>query len=197
MNHIYIISGPNGAGKTTASFTILPEILNCKEFINADQIARGLSPFNPDKVSIQAGKIMISRINELMQNQINFALETTLAGRSHVSLIKRAKNKDYIISLYYFWLSSVDIAKERVERRVANGGHNIPVETIERRYNRSIINLMTLYLPISDNWVILNGQNAHPELIAYKEITQKEQIINKHAWESILKQSKQYKYAHS
>ncbi|TSJ80901.1 MAG: zeta toxin family protein [Candidatus Cardinium sp.] len=191
INHLYIISGPNGAGKTTASFTILPDILDCKEFVNANQIAFGLSPFDPDKVSMQAGKLMIARINELMEKEVNFALETTLASRSYVSFIKRAKNKDYVISLYYFWLSSVDIAKERVQKRIANGGYNIPVETIERRYNRSIVNLVTLYLPICDNWIILNSQNSNSEVIAYKKMAKKEQILNKDAWESILKQSKQ------
>lgn len=191
MNHLYIISGPNGAGKTTASFTILPDILDCKAFVNADQIAFGLSPFDPDKVAIQAGKLMISRINELMEQEVNFALETTLASRSYVSFIKKAKNKDYVISLYYFWLSSVDIAKERVQKRVANGGHHIPVETIERRYNRGIVNLVNLYLPICDSWVILDGQNFNSGLIAYKKMAKKDQILNKDAWESILKQAKQ------
>ncbi|AXI24212.1 Zeta toxin [Cardinium endosymbiont of Sogatella furcifera] len=166
-------------------------MLHCKEFVNADQIAWGLSPFNPDKVAIQAGRIMIARINELIQKGVNFALETTLASRRYVSLIKIAKNKNYLISLYYFWLSSVDIAKQRVQKRVENGGHNIPVDIIERRYKRSIVNLTTLYLPICDNWIILNSEHAHPELIAYKEISGQEQIINKHTWESILKKSKQ------
>src|SRR5690554_1737734 len=110
---LYIIPGCNGAGKTTASFTILPEILDCQEFINADEIAKGLSPFQPEKVAIEAGRIMLARINELLENNLSFAFETTLSTRSYKNKITEAKNKGYDVILLFFWLQNVELAKER------------------------------------------------------------------------------------
>lgn len=122
---LYIIGGCNGAGKTTASFNILPELLNCKEFVNADEIARGLSPFQPEKVSIEAGKLMLTRIDELIRSKQDFSFETTLSTRSFVKTIQFAKANGYFVTLIFFWLDSIDLAKDRVQRRVAEGGHNI------------------------------------------------------------------------
>ena len=113
--NLYIIAGCNGAGKTTASFTILPEILNCKEFVNADEIAKGLSPFQPEKVSFEAGRIMIKRINELIEINENFAFETTLSTKSYKSKVTNAQNKNYTVTLLFFWLQNMDLAIERVK----------------------------------------------------------------------------------
>jgi len=132
--NLYVIAGCNGAGKTTASFTILPEILNCKEFVNADEIAKGLSPFQPKKVSFEAGRIMLNRINELLETNQNFAFETTLATKSYKSKIIKAKKENYNVTLLFFWLETVDLAIERVKTRVIEGGHNIETEVIKRRY---------------------------------------------------------------
>ncbi|MDE5702552.1 MAG: zeta toxin family protein, partial [Bacteroides sp.] len=107
---LYIISGCNGAGKTTASYTVLPDVLQCKEFVNADEIARGLSPFNPEGMAIEAGRLMLQRIDGLLKNQENFSIETTLATRSYTRLIHRAQEQGYKVSLIYFWLSSPDLA---------------------------------------------------------------------------------------
>jgi predicted ABC-type ATPase len=131
MPNLYIISGCNGAGKTTASYTVLPEILNCKEFVNADNIAAGLSPFNPESVAFESGRLMIQRINELVAHKVDFAFETTLSTRSYVSFVKKAKEIGHEITLLYFWLSSSEMAIERVAKRVSKGGHNIPTEIIE------------------------------------------------------------------
>ena len=120
-HRLYIISGCNGAGKTTASYTVLPEILECKEFVNADEIAKGLSPFNPEGVAIDAGKLMIKRIRELLDNREDFAFETTLAPRNYVKLIKEAQSKGYVVTLLYFWLESPELAVQRVAQRVRNG----------------------------------------------------------------------------
>ena len=136
--NLYIIAGCNGAGKTTASFTILPEILDCKEFVNADEIARGLSPFQPEKVAFEAGRIMLNRIDDLLNRNESFAFETTLATRSYQLKIEEAKKKGYITTLLFFWLQNVELAKERVKTRVTEGGHNIEPEVIERRYRRGI-----------------------------------------------------------
>ena len=165
MPNLYIIAGCNGAGKTTASFTVLPEILDCKEFVNADEIAKGLSPFQPEKAALEAGRIMLKRIRELMADQVDFAFETTLSTRSYVSLVKQAQAIGYRVSLLFFWLDSISTAKERVKHRVLQGGHNIPEEVIERRYVRGIQNLTRLYIPIVDYWIIFdNTQN--PMLVA-------------------------------
>ncbi|MCE7039445.1 zeta toxin family protein [Dyadobacter sp. CY312] len=166
--NLYIISGCNGAGKTTASFTILPEIIKCKEFVNADEIAKGLSPFQPEKVSFEAGRIMLNRINELLKSNESFAFETTLSTRSYKSKIEEAKDKGYTTTLLFFWLQNVALAKERVRIRVLEGGHNIESEVIERRYLRGIQNLFELYLPIVDGALIFDNSHGRHELLAEK-----------------------------
>lgn len=190
MPNLYIIAGCNGAGKTTASFTILPEILNCKEFVNADGIAAGLSPFNPESVAFEAGRIMLQRIDELMNAKVNFAFETTLATRSYVSLVKQAQNMGYKITLLFFWLHSPDLAKQRVAERVSEGGHNIPSEVIERRYYRGIFNLINLYMPICDTWVVVNNRDIIPELVAQGSQNGENIILNNYIWDTILNQSR-------
>jgi len=166
--NLYIISGCNGAGKTTASFTILPEILDCKEFVNADEIAKGLSPFQPEKVAFESGRIMLHRINELFQQEENFAFETTLATRSYKNKIIEAKNKNYNTILLFFWLENSELAKERVKTRVKEGGHNIPEDVIERRYIKGIKNLFEIYIPIVDQVLIFDNSKGKHKLIAEK-----------------------------
>ena len=166
---LYIIAGCNGAGKTTASFTILPEILGCKEFINADEIAKGLSPFQPESVAVQAGRIMLARMDELLQKGETFAFETTLATKSYKQKIEWAQANGYEVTLLFFWLDSPNIAKKRVAQRVAEGGHNIPLETIERRYYNGIANLFTIYIDMVDICYIFDNSEGRKELIAQKE----------------------------
>ena len=166
---LYIIAGCNGAGKTTASFTILPEVLGCKEFINADEIAKGLSPFQPESVAVQAGRIMLARMDELLQKGETFAFETTLATKSYKQKIEWAQANGYEVTLLFFWLDSPNIAKKRVAQRVAEGGHNIPLETIERRYYNGIANLFTIYIDMVDICYIFDNSEGRKELIAQKE----------------------------
>lgn len=173
--NLYIIAGCNGAGKTTASFTILPEILNCKEFVNADEIAKGLSPFQPEKVSFEAGRIMINRINELLETNENFAFETTLSTKSYKNKIIEAKEKGYRVTLLFFWLQTIELAKERVKIRVSEGGHNIDPEVIERRFVRGIKNLFDIYLPIIDGAYIFDNSFGKHTLLAEK---QKDNFLN-------------------
>lgn len=184
MPNLYIIAGCNGAGKTTASFTVLPEILNCKEFVNADEIARGLSPFQAETAYFQAGRIMLNRIDELLESGVDFAFETTLSTRSYVSLIKKSKLKGYKVSLLFFWLDSISTAKERVRYRVAHGGHNIPEDVIERRYMRGIENLMRLYIPVVDYWIIIDNTQEPVTVVegaGLFDIT----VFNSDIWRSI------------
>ena len=167
---LYIISGCNGAGKTTASFNILPDLLKCKEFVNADEIARGISPFQPEKVSIEAGRLMLKRIDELMNSGQDFSFETTLSSKSFIQTIIDAKARGYYVTLIFFWLESVELAKDRVLKRVSEGGHNIVENVIERRYKNGIINLFNLYETKVDYLLIYDNSNTNAQLVAEKEL---------------------------
>lgn len=168
--NLYIISGCNGAGKTTASYSVLPKLLDCKQFVNADEIAKGLSPFCPESVAIQAGKLMLLRIEELLASDETFSIETTLATRSYSELVKRAQEKGYKVTLLYFWLNSPELAVERVARRVSEGGHNIPKDVIYRRYEKGLKNLFNIFIPIVDSWMIVDNGVEPRELIAEGDI---------------------------
>ena len=190
MPNLYIVAGCNGAGKTTASFTILPEMLSCREFVNADSIAAGLSPFNPESVAIEAARLMLSRIQELLESRGDFAFETTLATRSYVSLVKEAQATGYKVTLLFMWLDSPATAVRRVAGRVAKGGHSIPVEVIERRYFRGIINLVNLYIPICNRWMIVDNETVTPRPIAEGGLDIDNIILNEYIWGVINEQAK-------
>ena len=155
--NLYIISGCNGAGKTTASYTVLPEVLHCKEFVNADEIARGLSPFNPESVAIEAGRLMLQRIEDLLVKDESFSIETTLATKSYINLVRRAQVKGYTVRLLFFWLNSPELALQRIAERVAKGGHNIPEPIVRRRYVAGICNLFRLFMSEVDSWEIYDN----------------------------------------
>lgn len=160
---LYIIAGCNGAGKTTASMTVLPEVLHCREFVNADEIAKGLSPFRPEEVAVQAGRLMLERIDRLLTRGETFAIETTLATRSYAGLVRRAKAAGYTVLLLFFWLPSPEMAEMRVAQRVAEGGHDIPREVIRRRYWLGLRNLLEIYAPEVDVWSMYdNGGPMRP-----------------------------------
>jgi predicted ABC-type ATPase len=167
MPNLYIIAGCNGAGKTTASFTVLPEMLKCDIFINADEIARGLSPLNPELSSIEAGRLMLKKVNDYIPQQKDFAFETTLSSRTFRNTILKSKMLGYKTTLIFFWLNSVELAFERVENRIIEGGHHVPKHIIARRYYTGIKNLFDIYIPIIDYWMIFdNSQKMSSELIA-------------------------------
>ena len=170
--NLYIIAGPNGAGKTTASFSLLPDVLHCLNFVNADEIARGLSPFAPESVAIQAGKIMLQRIDELLLQKVDFAIETTLATRSYVQLVHRAQQLGYKVHLIFFALENEEQAIQRVAQRVSNGGHNISETDIRRRFKRGIANLLHLYMPICGSVLVYNNEMTPAKLVARKRTKQ-------------------------
>lgn len=182
MPNLYIIAGCNGAGKTTASFTILPDILGCKEFVNADNIAYGISPFNVEGVAIEAGKIMLRRIEELLSEGADFAIETTLATRSYVSLVKRAQESGYKVTLLFIWLNSAVLALQRVSERVKNGGHNIPPHVVERRYIKGVKNLFKLFMPVCDAWILADNSWGKLNFIASGEKNLENIIENNDIW---------------
>lgn len=166
MPRLYIISGCNGAGKTTASYSLLPEMLNCKEFVNSDEFAKGLSPFDPSKASIQASRYMLKKFRYLLERGKDFAIETTLATRTLLKMAKKAQAAGYTVTLLYFWLNSPDLAVERVRARVATGGHDIPEETIRRRYNTGIYYFFNLYAPICERWILADNSQIPFRVIA-------------------------------
>ena len=185
--NLYIIAGCNGAGKTTASFTILPEILVCREFVNADEIASGLSPFQPEAAAIEAGRIMLRRIDDLLKKNSDFAFETTLATKIHRNTVLKAQAKGYHVTLLFFWLQTVELAKKRVQKRVSEGGHDIEPTVIERRYFAGIRNLMDIYLPIVDDVLIFDNSEGKHELIAEKTNNPDVIVINYMKYNSLLK----------
>lgn len=176
--NLYIISGCNGAGKTTASYSVLPKILQCREFVNADEIARGLSPFNPAGVAIEAGRLMLSRIQDLLYQNVSFSIETTLATRSYFNLVEQAHQQGYLVTLLYFWLSSPELAVQRVAERVSKGGHDIPTDIIHRRYQLGIKNLFNIYMPIVDAWMMVDNSLLPREIIAKGGLSQSIDIHN-------------------
>ena len=185
--NLYVIAGCNGAGKTTASFTVLPEMLKCREFVNADEIAAGISPFNPEGVALQAGRLMIDRIIQLLKDGETFAFETTLATRSYVKLIQQAKKRGYFVTLLFFSLSSAEQAQRRVAQRVSMGGHNIPTDVIIRRYEAGLQNLFQLYMPVCDYWTLYDNSNCPAIRIASGFGTEKIEVFDKERYQTLYK----------
>jgi predicted ABC-type ATPase len=185
---LYIIGGCNGAGKTTASFTVLPDLLNCYEFVNADEIAKGLSPFRPESVAIEAGRLMLHRIDELMNQSVDFAFETTLAASLHLRTIAKAQALGYRVHLLFFWLESVELAQQRVQSRVKEGGHSILVDVVNRRYKRGIVNLFQKYWDRMDRAWIIDGSKGNFNLIAERKSSNLPTIFVPAAYESIQNQ---------
>lgn len=186
MPKMFIIAGCNGAGKTTASYTLLPELLDCKEFINSDEIAKGLSPFNPSLAAIKASKLMAERMDELLERREDFGIETTLSTKSLARIVVDAQRRGYMVSLVFLWLSIPELAIERVRLRVESGGHDIPEATIRRRYASGIDNLFKLYMPICDYWVIIDNSGQAGRIVAEGGVNITTKIHSKPIYNSIL-----------
>ena len=163
---VYVFAGPNGPGKTTFATNFLPDFVHCREFVNADLIAAGLSPFAPESQAMRAGRLVLVRIKELAEAGQDFAFETTLAGRSYVRIITDLREFGYTVVLFFLWLPSADEAVARVANRVRQGGHNIPEATIRRRFQAGLHNFFRLYAPIVNSWYLYNGSELPPRLIA-------------------------------
>ena len=185
MPRLYIISGCNGAGKTTASYSMLPEMLSCSEFVNSDEFAKGLSPFDPSKASIQASRYMLMKIRYLLKNKKDFAVETTLATRTLLKIVKAAQAEGYTVTLLYFWLKTPELAVERVRARVAAGGHDIPEETIRRRYQVGIDYFFHYYAPISERWILADNSQIPFRVIAEGSKSDVINIRDKETYEKI------------
>jgi predicted ABC-type ATPase len=164
---LYVLAGPNGAGKSTFARLFLPEYADCQEFVNADLIAAGLSPFNPDGAALQAGRLMMERIETLAKARTNFGFETTLAGRSWLPLLHRLRNLGYRLHLFFLWLPSPELALQRVHERVRSGGHSVPEDVVRRRFDRGLRNFFRVYAPVMDAWLIFNNNLNPPFLVGF------------------------------
>jgi predicted ABC-type ATPase len=162
---VYVVAGPNGAGKTTFTRAFLPDFVQCREFVNADLIAAGLSPFAPENQAIRAGRLLLTRIKELSEARQDFGFETTLAGRGYIKLLGDLKQTGYRVVLFFLWLPTADLAAARVANRVSQGGHNIPEATIRRRFEAGIRNLFESYCPVLDECWLYDGSHLPPRLV--------------------------------
>jgi len=167
--NLYIMAGPNGAGKTTFARKFLPQYVECLEFVNADFIAGGLSPFAPERAAIHAGRLMLEQIHSLAERGVDFGFETTLSGKTYVKLLQGMKKGGYLVHIFFFWITNVELGLERIKLRVRNGGHAIPEAIVRRRFGRSLPNFLRLYKPLADSWTIFDNSRDVPKMTAFEE----------------------------
>ena len=187
--NVYIISGSNGSGKTIFAKKFLPDYVNCPNFVNADLIAQGLAPFAPRAAAIRAGKLVLQQIDNFAGRGVDFAFETTLAGKSYVSLLKELRAKGYALHLFFLWIPSPELAIARIKDRVAEGGHDVPDKDVRRRFSRGIYNFFNLYEPLLDSWMLFDNSKARPLLIAKRRNAHRE-VINEELFEIINKDAR-------
>lgn len=187
---MFVIGGPNGAGKSTSVKELMPTLLRCEEYVNSDSIAQSLSPFHPDSVAIQAGRLALNRIRYLAKNGIDFAFETTLASKTFLKFLNDCKRTGYIINIIFFYLNEPNLAIQRVADRVKAGGHNIPQDVITRRYKRSICNFINHYMLIADSWFLYDNSKDVLTLISKNEKNKPLEIFDNVLWTKLLENAK-------
>ncbi len=192
MPNVYIIAGPNGAGKTTFARDFLPQYADCPNFINADLIAQGLSPFVPENAAFRAGRLMLGEIEMLAKQQVDFGFETTLSGRGHLPLIRHLKSQGYRIHLFFLWVPGVNLTLSRIKGRVAEGGHNVPEPDVRRRFERTITNFLNHYRNLADIWFLYDNSAKPPSIIALEK-EGKLSIIDKEAYMEVVNRYEQNK----
>lgn len=185
--NVYIIAGPNGAGKTTFAREFLPLWVQCKNFINADLIAQGISPFAPEAAAFRAGRLVLEEINAFINRREDFAFESTLSGKSYLNLFRHLKDHDYSIHIYFLWVPTADVALSRVRDRVSHGGHNVPESDLRRRFERSMRNFLQHYRQNVDSWMLFNNSIKPPVVIA-DEIAGSFRILDKEIYQSLIEQ---------
>jgi predicted ABC-type ATPase len=167
---IYVIAGCNGAGKTTFAKEFLPKEVKCLRFLNADEIARGLSPLKPSAGAVRAARLLLTQVDECLRRRETFALESTLSGKTYIRLFQRARKLGYEIELHYLWLSSPDQAVARVRLRVKQGGHHVPAVDIRRRFKRSLEHLTDDYLALADRWAVWDSRSLPAKRLAISAV---------------------------
>jgi predicted ABC-type ATPase len=185
MREMLIIAGPNGAGKTTAALALLPS-LGIKHFLNADEIARGLSPLNPSLVDLQAGKLLLKRMNDMFEAGESFAVETTLSGHTYLRAIKKAQSLGYRVTIIYIFIIKAEVSIARVALRVSQGGHHIPTETIKRRYRLGLNNLLNIYVQLADKTEIYYNSEEGLELVSHKILNNHWNIENRTLFQTLM-----------
>ena len=165
----YIIAGPNGAGKTTFAREFLPHYADCKNFINADLIAQGVSPFSPESAAFRAGRLMLAEIGLFMNRRADFGFETTLSGKVYLNLIRSLKIRGYKAHIFFLWVPGADLALARIRGRVLEGGHDVPEGIVRRRFGRSIRNFLVHYRRLADSWSLFDNSGATPAMIAFEK----------------------------
>jgi len=169
MPNIYVIAGPNGVGKTTFANKFLPEEAKQLAFVNADLIARGLSPYAPDVVAIEAGRIALGRIRQLIRQGAGFTWETTLSGKSAVGWLREARAAGFTLKCYFLWASQLEVVLARIRQRVLEGGHNIPEDVSRRRFFKTLQHLFGIYRPLFDVWKLYENDLPEPRLVAVEK----------------------------
>lgn len=167
--NVYIIAGPNGAGKTTFAREFLPSYADCSNFVNADLIAQGVSPFSPEAAAFRGGRLMLGEIEQYAERQADFGFETTLSGRTHLNLIRDLKKRGYLVHVYFLWVSGVELVLSRIRGRVREGGHDVPAAVVRRRFERSMRNFFTHYRRLADSWMLFDNSGSAPRVIAVEK----------------------------
>ena len=188
----YIIAGPNGAGKTTFALRYLPRIAGCRNFVNADLIAYGLSPLDSLSAEYEAGRLFLREIHANINKRVDFAFETTLAGRSHINLLKKLRQEGWQIVLFFLWIPDAAFSKRRVRERAEHGGHDIPDETISRRYPRVIHNFVKIYIPLCDKVVCYDNSRPDPFPV-FRQDSEGIRILDQDIYSKIFRYSDDYK----
>ncbi|MCK5450796.1 MAG: zeta toxin family protein [Candidatus Omnitrophica bacterium] len=186
--NVYIIAGPNGSGKTTFAKTFLPEYAECNRFINADLIASGLSPFSPQQVAIKSGKLVLEQIKEYSNIGVDFGFETTMSGVTYLKYFKMLKERNYKIHVFFLWIPNSQLAIARVRDRVIQGGHNVPIQDIKRRFKRSMEKFFNNYRLLSNQWMLFNNEQSKPKLIARKQNAHID-VIDQNLFEKIVQKA--------
>jgi len=186
---IVVIAGPNGSGKSTAAPSLLRDFVGVREFVNADVIAQGLSAFDVARAAVPAGRIMLARLKDLAASQASFAFETTLAARSFAPWLKELRLAGYQTHLMFLWLPTPEMAISRVASRVGRGGHDIPSDTVRRRYRSGLENFFQLYRPIVDSWAMFDNSDRNGyDLIARQLSNYELEVKNPEIWNSLLRE---------